>query len=408
VNRQADTQDQADARSTRPEASRREALRLGALGASAMIAAPLVAACASTSTSSAGPAGANSATAEPTALSPYNPDMAGGTAPSLPKRLGFPNPYSAPLFLAVSQYLQQACDDRGIELLTAISNGDPETEVQQTSGFFQRGIGALFETPVNVQATNQQMLEAINLGALSVGVQRPDCHLQGSVNQYEIGYNQGSAAVQWIKTHLGGKAEVAYFNEDNSEPIIPRHHGVLAALKVGGPGITVVSDITAPQTTEGGANAMSTVLQAHPGVNVVMGDTGVMDGVFAAFQALGKANDPGIYLSSAGGTNFDLERIAEGTIFRATSAEPWNAWAYAIGQFAADWLDGKSIPRGFSALGGSEGMLTTPQAARQFLLYMSNPRSLWGNKTALAKYVSFYGNISYSTRANWWRETWTP
>jgi ribose transport system substrate-binding protein len=388
--------------------SRRNVLRFGVLGASAMVAAPLVSACASTSAGNAGAVDDESPTAQPAAIPPYNPDAPSGTVSPLPKRLGFPNPYNAPLFLAVSQYLQQACEDRGLQLLTAISDGDPETEVQQTDGFFQRGIGALFETPVNVQATNTQMLEAIKIGALSVGVQRPDCHLQGSVNQYQIGYNQGIAAVAWIKSHLGGKAQVAYFNEDNSEPIIPRHHGVLAALKTGGPGITVVSDITAPQTTQAGANAMSTVLQAHPDVNVVMGDTGVMDGVFAAFQALGKAHDPDIYLSSAGGTNFDLERIAQGTIFRATSAEPWNAWAYAIGQFAADWLGGKSIPRGFSALGGSEGMLTTPQAAKDFLFYMSNPRALWGNKTALAKYVSFYGNISYSTRGNWWRETWTP
>jgi ribose transport system substrate-binding protein len=241
-----------------------------------------------------------------------------------------------------------------------------------------------------------------------VGVQRPFCLLQFSVNQYDIGHGQGSAAVDWIKAHLGGQAQVVYFNNDKLDPLIPRHHGVLDALKKGGPGIKVASDITAPATTDAAASQMTAILQAHPDVKVVLGDAPTIEGAFAAFKALNRAHDPDVYISSCAGTDPDYELIKAGTIYKATSAEPWNGWAYCIGQFAADWFEGKSIPRGISARGCSEPMLTSPGAVTQFQRYMDDPRGLWANKSALAKYISFFGNVSYSTKENWWRKAWTP
>ncbi|MGI5459214.1 sugar ABC transporter substrate-binding protein [Streptomyces sp. CA-249302] len=210
-----------------------------------------------------------------------------------------------------------------------------------------------------------------------------------------------------------GKAQVVYFNNKNNAPAIQqRDHGGLAALKTGGPGIQVVSNITNPQDNGKMANVMGSILQAHPGANVVLGATSTMLGVLSAFQAIGRAHDPDVYVSSTAGVEADYDAIEAGTVYRATSAEPWNMWAYCIGQFAADWLEGKSIPRGLGAGTvkdkGVEPMLTTVQAVKKFRSYMADPRGLWERPSELAKVVSFYGNISYATRENWWRQEWTP
>jgi ribose transport system substrate-binding protein len=380
--------------------SRREALQMGAVGAGAVL------------VGSTYPAYANAAlrpkSAGSSAMKPYDPNAPGGPAPKLPKRLAYPLPSNAALFLAVEKYMQQACDDRGLGLLTSDFNLDPETQTTQTSEFFQRGIGGLFETPLNIPSSNPQLKQAAKLGAMVSAVQRPYCHLQISINQYDLGYRQGVAAVEWVKQHLGGKAQVVIFNDDESQSLIPRHTGQLAGLKTGGSGITIVTDVTAPETNEIAANDMTTILQAHPGVNVVLGDAPVIEGVFAAFQSLGRATDKTVYLSGNSGTDPDYKLIRDGTIYRATSGEPWNIWAYCIGQFTADWLEGGSIPRGMSAVGGSEKILTGAAEVAVFQKGNDNPRGLWKNHKELKQYVTFFGNISYAKRRELWQTEWTP
>lgn len=392
--------------------SRRELLRYGALGGGAAVLAPSLFGASGMlrrSLEKGDSALASSITGQ---LAPFNPNVPGGEVPNLPKRLGLSNAADSSLFLNVAKYMQQACDDRGLGFLTAIYNLDAETQVAQTDAFFQRGIGALVEEPVNIEASNPQMMQAIKMGMCVISAQRPYADSQVAINQYQTGYGQGIAAVEWIKNNLDGKAQVSFFNDLNEPPIVPRDNGVLAALKTGGPGIQLVSNITNPGSTDGVASATSTILQAHPGCTVFLGASSSMLGALAAFQALGRTHDPKVYISSTAGSNADYEAIAAGTVYRATSAEPWNMWSYCIGQFAADWLEGKSIPKGLGAgpvaEAGREPMLTTIPEVKAFASAMEDPRGLWNNPSKMAQYVSFYGNISYATRQEWWRETWNP
>jgi ribose transport system substrate-binding protein len=385
------------------EVSRRGVLQLSALGAGALA----LSACGVPSKGRG--SASDNIPARQTGLPPYKTNAPAGKPPDLPHRVAYPNPYNAALFLAVGKYLGQACSDRGLELLTAISDGDPQTMVAQTDGFFARGIGALFETPINIPATDPQMKRAVGESMYTVGVQRPFCNTQVSENQYGIGHAQGLAAVKWVQEKLHGSAKVAYFNEDASgDSLIPRHKGVLAALKTGGSGIEVVSDISAPLTTQAGASAMTAILQAHRDVNVVMGGSGAILGAYAAFKAQNREDDPTVYLSSIAGSDADYALIKQNTIYRATSGEPWNAWAYAIGQLCGDWLEGKSVPTIISVPGGSEPMLTGPSEVADFQEAMDDPRSLWTEVTRRTKYVQFYGNTSYAERSSYLKTIVTP
>ena len=56
------------------------------------------------------------------------------------------------------------------------------------------------------------------------------------MNQYEAGYIQGKDAAEFIKTNMGGQAEVVYYNANQTAPsLIPREVGAIAGLKTGAP-----------------------------------------------------------------------------------------------------------------------------------------------------------------------------
>ena len=115
------------------------------------------------------------------------------------------------------------------------------------------------------------------------------------------------AAVAYIKDHLGGKANVVLLTQDQIEFLAPRFAAMRDGLK-DLPGVTIVADITPdPVNKEGGFATMSTILQAHPDVDVVLGADTVVLGALAALEAAGKAR-PDQFL---GGIDGEPEAVAE-------------------------------------------------------------------------------------------------
>jgi ribose transport system substrate-binding protein len=70
---------------------------------------------------------------------------------------------------------------------------------------------------------------------------------------------------------------------------------------------------------------------------------------------------------------------------------------YAWGQYAADWLEGKSIPllQQFNAI-----ELNSPETIDAFQEAMANVRETWKNADT---YFTNLGSINYETRANYLR-----
>ena len=58
--------------------------------------------------------------------------------------------------------------------------------------------------------------------------------IQGMADQYDLGYTQAIATVEWIKENLGGTATVVSFILDHIEILIPRRQGTNDALATGG------------------------------------------------------------------------------------------------------------------------------------------------------------------------------
>ncbi len=252
--------------------SRREALQWSALTAGALAAPALLSACGSTS--SDGGAATAASTPDAASLKPFDPNVPAGSPSGLPKLIAFPGAYTDPGSLALSDALRDAGKEEGFDYVTAVANGDVSKLTSQMEAMLQRGFCATFMYPGNEPATRPLAQRALDAGACVFGGgARPYSTVQVIEDQAVTGRQIGRMAADWIRKNLDGRAQVVYFNEDSSPTLVPRHRAALAELKQLS-GAEIVSDIEVELTPEAGANAMSTVLQAHPDANVVLGGAG--------------------------------------------------------------------------------------------------------------------------------------
>ncbi len=388
--------------------SRRDALRWGVVGLGALAAPGVLGACGSSSSSGAGGStGTGAAAPSPASLRPYDANVAAGPATDLARTFAFPGAYTDPASLSLSRALDASTASLGFDYVTAASDGDLPKLTSQMDSMLARGFCATFMYPTNEQATRPLAQRALDAGACVFGgAARPYSTCQINQDQALTGQQIGKAAADWIREQLGGRAQVVHFNEDSTETLIPRHRATIAELKKVGPGVEIVSDIEVKIDPEAGANAISTILQAHPGANVILGGSAPIGGVYSVFDSKGRGKDPGIALFSVAGSDSDLELIAAGdTIYRGTLTEPWPIYGWAMGVFGVEWQKGGSIPRLMSPQ-GTDALLTSAEAIRTYRADMADPGRTWETKGDA--YVALWGNIDYRTRDSYWRVSAAP
>jgi len=382
--------------------SRRKVLKLTALGVGSLTTLDLISGCSSGSST---PPTADLAGSTKT-LKSFVPGAAPGPATGLPKRVAWASTANTEFFLALGAGMSAAASARGVDYVTATSGDDPSQHVDQMNAFLARGVGALAMQPLDPASEGPVLTTAINKGVCAQGIITSPCTLQIAASQYQIGFDQGKAAAEYAKAHLGGQAQVAYFNLDTVAPQLKvRHMGVLAGLKTGGPGIKVVSDLTvADISTEAGFNAMNTVIQAHPAIKMVLGGDTIVVGAYHALQQGGKLQ-PDMYLSGVDGDSEALALIKQGGPYRLSIAFAWKLMGYGLGQFGADWIEAKEIPRVIVAKGL---LLDSAAAVTTFQTDSSKPGPVFADPARYQTYLPLLGNVSYAKRNEYWTTEFTP
>jgi ribose transport system substrate-binding protein len=307
-------------------------------------------------------------------MAPFVASNKVGKKPNLPKTIAWANTSNAEFFLQITDAMKKSATSRGLKFITAIANDNSDKNIQQIESFLQKGIGALAIQPLDVNAQAPLLQRAIDKGIAVETLVTPPSTNQAIADQYKVGYTQGLAAAKYITAKLGGKAKVAYFNWDKVEVLKARHQGVLDGVKTAGAGVEIVADIEPPAlTNDAGFQATSTLLQAHPDVNVILGGDTIVLGSLAAIKAAGITN-PDIYLSGVDGDQQAIAEVAKGGIYHASFAFAYPLMGYAWGQFAADWLEGKAIPQvmSFNAI-----PLDSAAAIAKWNAAMKDPAKSW-------------------------------
>lgn len=340
------------------------------------------------------------------ALKPFTAAGDRGRSTGLADRVAWASTADSEFFRDLSDGMRAAAKDRGVGYLTATSGNDPRQHAMDMSGFLSRGVGALAMQPLNPDADTPVLNDALRRGVCVQGIITGPSTLQVVASQYAIGYEQGKAAADYVTAHLGGNAQVLYFNLDTVSPVLrQRHEGVLAGLKTGGGGIEVVGDLTvADISTRSGYNTMLSALQAHRDIKVVLGGDTIVVGAFQALKAQGKLRDD-MFLSGVDGDRDALALVKAGGAYKLSIAFAWRLMGYGLGQFGADWIEGRSVPRMVVAKGVP---LDSASSVSMFQSDSADPARVFADRSAYVRYLPLYGTTNHARRSVQWTKAVDP
>ena len=341
---------------------------------------------------------------EPQKFPVYDPTAAKCTAPpGLKPVLVFEQDNARDFMQGVSRGLSNAAADRGLSYQIDLANNDANKMLEAVRARVADKSGAIVAAPVNPDNLKPGLQELIWAGSYVGTVVPPPATTLLNAPQYETGKKLAEAAANYIRTKLGGKANVVLLTHDNLQFLAPRFvamRDVLTTL----PGVTIIADIT-PFTIDrqGGADTMNTILLANSHVDVVLGADTVVLGALDSLRNHGKAL-PSQFL---GGIDGEPDAVAEikkvDSPYKASVSLASPIFGYAMGQQAADWLQGKSIPQAMDILPISLTKETIPEYDAD----TANPAAVYADPLKRSHYLRMYGNICYDTRDKYVNFPWS-
>ena len=257
-------------------------------------------------------------------------------------------------------------------------------------------IGAVIATSSDPVMIAPSLRRALRAGIFVGTIVPPPATLILNAPQYATGKALTDAAIVHIKAKLGGKANVVLLTQNSMQYLAPRFQAMRDGLDAL-PGATIVADLApAPVTKASGYATMQKILIAHPRVDVVLGGDAVVLGALEALRAAGK-DRPDQFLGGIDGEPEGVAEIKKGNSpFKASIALSSPVFGYAMGQFAGDWLDGKSIPQAMDIL----PIALTSENIAAYEADLADPGAVFAEPSRRDAYLRMYGNICYDTRTN--------
>ncbi len=322
--------------------------------------------------------------------------------PGLQKVLAFSQDNGREFMQGTARGLSLAAKDRGLDYRVAVAGNDPAKMIEQVRAFLGAKVGAVVAAPVDPPSLSRSLQQVIWSGAYVGTVVPPPATSLLNAPQYLTGKVLGDAAAAYIRTRLGGKAKVVLLTHDSLQFLAPRFVAMRDSLK-GMPGVVIVADLS-PVTVnkDGGAATMRTILLAQPDVDVVLGADTVVLGALEALRAAGKAR-PNQFLGGIDGEPEAVAEIKKGGPYKASISLASPVFGYAMGQHAADWLEGKSIPQAMDILPSA---LSLDNIA-SYEADLANPAAVYADPARRAAYLKMYGNICYDSRDQYVNFPWS-
>jgi len=339
----------------------------------------------------------------PVSLPGFDPDApACSSPPGLTRSLVFLQDNNRDFMRGVGAGLAAATHQRGLEYRVELADNDAALMRQKAEAEIAQKTGAVVISPVDPRSMAATTRKFLRSGAYVGAVVPPPATTILNAPQYRTGEVLGAAAVDYIQQKLGGRAKVVLLTHDSNQFLSRRFVAMrdqLAHL----PGVTIVADISPPTVDrKGGLATMRTILLAQPTVDVVLGADTVVLGALDALREASK-DRPDQFLGGIDGEPDAVAEIKSGGPYKASVSLASPIFGYAMGQHAADWLEGKSVP---------QAMDTLPQAldASNLARYeadIADPGAVYADPARLSEYLRMYGNICYDTRDKFLNFPWS-
>jgi ribose transport system substrate-binding protein len=298
--------------------------------------------------------------------------------------------------------LENAAADRKLRFIREIANNDASLQAQQVNGLVEGLIGSVVAAPVDQASLAPVIQKLIWRGSYVGMVVPPPATTILNAPQYLTGKVLGDAAAKYIQENLGGKADVVLLTHDTLQFLAPRFVAMRDSLSKL-PGVNIIADISPPTVDkQGGYGTMKTVLVANPKIDVVLGADTVVLGALAALREAGK-DRPEQFLGGIDGEPEAVAEIRNGGPYKLTISLASPIFGYALGWYAADWLEGKSVPQAMDVLPTAldQSNLSAYQAD------LADPGAVFADPARRDAYLRMYGNICYDTRDQYLNFPWS-
>lgn len=339
----------------------------------------------------------------PTVFGAFDPSAPACTPPpGLKKALGFAKDNDRDFMTGVDDGLRKAAADRGLEYRMNVAANDAAKNAEHVRAFRTENFGAVVASPVDSPSLAPTLQESMWAGAYIGTVVAPPAISILNAPQYLTGKTLADAAAAHIRRHFT-KASVVLLTHDSLEFLAPRFVAMRDVLEAM-PEVTVVADIS-PLTVDpdGGFATMTTILQAHPQVDVVLGADTVVLGALRALREAGRSR-PDQFLGGIDGEPGAVAEIERGDgPYKASVSLASPIFGYAMGQHAADWLEGKSVPQALDIL----PIALTKDNLGSYRADLADPGAVYADEKRRAVYLKMYGNICYDTRDKYVNFPWS-
>ncbi|HTO28725.1 MAG TPA: sugar ABC transporter substrate-binding protein [Devosia sp.] len=296
--------------------------------------------------------------------------------------------------------LGRAAADRGLAYSNVVAEDDASLMIEQIQALDKAG--AVVVAPVDPRSLTPSLQWLIAGGTYVGAVVPPPAVTILNAPQYLTGQTLANEAARYIEDELNGQAKVVLLTHDSLQFLAPRFRAmrdVLGHL----PGVTIVADISpAPVSEDGGYATMKTILVAQPDVDVVLGADTVVLGALRALEETGKAR-PHQFLGGIDGEPDAVAAIQAGGPYKATVSLASSIFGYALGQYSADWLNGKQVPQAMDVL----PTLLTPDNIRQYQADLADPAQVWQDPDRRDGYLRMYGSICFDSRDQYPNFPWS-
>jgi len=341
---------------------------------------------------------------KPVILPSFDPTRQGCTGPrGLRRELVFVQDNDREFVQGIGHGLALAASERGLKYRVLRSSNDAALMIKQINGLHGDRMGAIVVAPIDPPSLSPSLKRLIGSGAYVGAIVPPPAITILNAPQYRTGAVLAEAAAAHIRTRLGGKAKVVLLTHDNLQFLAPRFTAMRDTLRQL-PGVTIVADIS-PATVDkaGGYRTMKMILLAQPKVDVVLGADTVVLGALQALREAGKARSD----QFLGGIDGESEAVAElkkaGSPYKASISLASPIFGYAMGRFASDWLDGKSVPQAIDSLPKALTIANIAQYERD----VADPKAVYADPRRRNSYLSMYGNICFDSRDRYINFPWS-
>ncbi len=340
----------------------------------------------------------------PQQFPPFDPQAPSCTPPPDRQRvLAFAQDNRRQFMEGISYGLSLAARDRNLRYEIALADNDAQKSMDQMRALSAARVGAAVVAPVDPASLSTLLQQAMVEGTYIGTIVAPPATTLLNAPQYLTGRVLGDAAAAYIRDNLDGKANVVLLTHDSIQFLTPRFVAMRDAL-ADLPGVNIVADISPATVDEqGGFDTMNTILLANSTIDVVLGADTVVLGALKALRQAAK-DRPDQFLGGIDGEPEAVAEIKSGTSpYKTTVSLNSPVFAYAMGQHAADWLEGKSIPKAMDILPS----VITADNIESYEADLKDPAAVYADDQRRAFYLKMYGNTCYTERNEYVNFPWS-